>query len=108
MGFSNLLGGGGDQTAGAAPTTGDTPAAPHKSFGDKLGDYFKSRYPIAGGLAGTVFDPAQQPQAAPAAGVAPQAQILPGDQPDYGQMLAMNAMPKQGGGLATILKLIGV
>ena len=105
MGFSSALSGGGDQ--GAAPTTGDTAAtAPHKSFSDRLGDYFKSRYPIAGGLASMVFDPNQQAQTAAPAAVAPQAQILPGDQPDYGQMLAMNAMPKQGGGLAAILKLL--
>lgn len=112
MGLSNMLqGGSGGADAGgatsAAPATGDSSAAaPHKSFGDKLGDYFKNRYPIAGGLASAVFDPSQTAAPAVAANPAPQAQILPGDQPDYSQMIGMNAMPRQGGGLAAILKLL--
>lgn len=32
--------------------------------------------------------------------------IIPGDQPDYSQMIGMNAMPRQSGGLAAILKLL--
>ncbi len=121
MGLSNMLQGGGAAGAeagatpaspdAAAPAGGATTAPEQKSFGDKLGDYFKSRCPIAGGLAGMVFDPNQNQQTAPApaAAVAPQAQILPGDQPDYTQMIAMNAQPQQGGGgLGAILKLIGL
>jgi hypothetical protein len=111
MGLSNMLQGGGatGAEAGAAPATpvgGVEAAAPaQKSFGDRLGDYFKNRYPIAGGLAGMVFDPQQsQPATAP---LAP----MPGGttQPDYSQMIAQNAQPQQGGGgLGAILKLIGL
>lgn len=104
MGFSNILPAGGDQ-AGAAPAAGDA-AAKKPDLGQRLGDYFKSRYPIAGGLASAVFDPSQTAAPAVAANPAPQAQILPGDQPDYSQMIGMNAMPRQGGGLAAILKLL--
>lgn len=115
MGLSNMLQGGGaaGAEAGATPATptgdvpagGATPAAPaQKSFGDRLGDYFKNRYPIAGGLAGMVFDP-QQNQAA----VAPLAPVPGNTQPDYSQMIAQNAQPQQGGGgLGAILKLIGL
>jgi hypothetical protein len=112
MGLSNMPQGGGaaGAEAGAAPATPTTEApggaAPaEKSFGDRLGDYFKNRYPIAGGLAGMVFDPQQsQPATAP---LAP----MPGgtQQPDYSQMIAQNAQPQQGGsGLGAILKLIGL
>lgn len=116
MGLSNMLQGGGaaGAEAGAAPATptteapagGATAAPAQKSFGDRLGDYFKNRYPIAGGLAGMVFDPQQsQPATAP---LAP----MPGgtvQQPDYSQMIAQNAQPQQGGGgLGAILKLLGL
>lgn len=112
MGLSNMLqgGGGADTGAGgatAAPATGDSgAAASHKSFGDKLGDYFQSRYPIAGGLAGMVFNPNQnQAPAAPATSTGP---TDPGvSMPDYSSLIAQNAQPKQGGGgLAAILKLL--
>lgn len=115
MGLSNMLQGGGASGAeagatpaspdAAAPAGGATTAPEQKSFGDRLGDYFKNRYPIAGGLAGMVFDPQQQqPATAP---LAP----MPGgtQQPDYSQMIAQNAQPQQGGGgLGAILKLIGL
>lgn len=45
MGFSSPVEGG-----GAAPADGAAPAK-KPSFGDRLGDYFESRYPAAGGLA---------------------------------------------------------
>ena len=105
MGLSNMLqggsgGGGADAGATAAPATGgDAATAPqHKSFGDKLGDYFKSRYPIAGGLAGMVFDPngQQAPTAQPAS--APLAAMPNNSQPDYSSLIAQNAQPQQGGG----------
>lgn len=103
MGLSNILPGGGDQGGGgAAPATGDAAAPAHQSFGDKLGNYFESKYPIAGGLANMVFGNSQTPAAAAAAPIAP---MPSGTQPDYSQMIAQNAQPKQGsGGLATLLK----
>lgn len=100
MGLSNILPGGEGQ--GAAPTDG-TAAPAHQDFGQRLGNYFESKYPIAGGLAQAVFGggnqaPATQPATAPLAAM-PQA-----GQPDY-SMIAQNAQPKQGGGLAALLKL---
>lgn len=110
MGLSNIIpgadqaGGGG---GGAAPTTGDAAAPAHKSFGDKLGDYFQSKYPIAGGLAGMVFGNNQVPPAVtpPAGGTGA---TDPGmSMPDYSSLIAQNSQPKQSGGLAAILKLLG-
>jgi hypothetical protein len=110
MGLSNILPTGGDQ--GAAPAEGAVPAegaTPAKSpdFGQRLGNYFESKYPIAGGLAQAVFGNNQ----APAAGAAVQPATAPlAAMPQAGQqdtsMLAMNAQPKQGGGgLEALLKL---
>lgn len=113
MGLSNMPQGGsgganaGGATSAAPAANGSSAAAPHKSFGDKLGDYFKNRYPIAGGLASAVFDPSQTATPAVAANPAPQVQILPSDQPDYSQLIAQNAAPKSGGGLSALLKLLG-
>lgn len=115
MGLSNLLPGGEQggaaQTAAAqqAAPTGDA-ATPAKKpdFGDRLGNYFESKYPIAGGLADMVFGNNHQPAAgaptvAPAA--APLAPMPTGGTQDT-SMLAMNAQPQQGGGgLAALLKL---
>lgn len=112
MGFSNLLGGGGDQAAGAAPATGDASATPaaRPDFGQRLGNYFESRYPIAGGLANAVFGDSKQQASvagtAPASAVAPLAAMPSPRQPDY-SILAMNAQPQQrGGGLAALLKFL--
>lgn len=114
MGLSNMRQGGGaaEGEVGAAPATptgdapvgGAAPAGPEKqSFGDRLGDYFKNRYPIAGGLAGMVFPQQGQTASAPLAPMPNQTQ------PDYSQMIAQNAQPQQGGGgLSAILKLIGM
>jgi hypothetical protein len=110
MGLSNILPTGGDQGAapagGAAPAAGD-PVAKKSDFGERLGSYFESKYPIAGGLAQAVFGNNQ----APAAGAAPQPATAPlAPMPQAGQqdtsLLAMNAQPQQGGGgLAALLKL---
>lgn len=99
MGLSNILPAGGDQ-AGAAPAAGDA-AAKKPDLGQRLGNYFESKYPIAGGLASMVFGNNQQAPAAGAAPVTVDAPLpqMPGQPaPDY-SMLAMNAQPKQGGGL---------
>ena len=112
MGLSNILPTGGDQGAapagGTAPAAGD-PAAKKPDFGERLGNYFESKYPIAGGLAQAVFGNNQAP-----AGTAPTAQpataplaAMPtgGTQQDT-SLIAMNAQPQQGGGgLAALLKL---
>jgi hypothetical protein len=102
MGLSNILTGGDGATAeGAAPS-----AKP--DFGDRMGDYFESKYPISGGLAQAVFGQNAQPQAAPTAtpATAPSAAMPNNSQPDYSQMIAQNAQPQQaGGGLAALLKL---
>ena len=102
MGLSNTE----PKAEGAAP-----PAEEKKgpSFGDRLGDYFQKRYPIAGGLAGAAFGQGNQVSSAPTAtGVDAPLQPMPGQpQPDF-SMLAQNAQPQGGGGLAMILKLLGV
>lgn len=95
MGLSNIIPGA-DQASsgggGAAPTMGDAAAPAYKSFGYKLGDYFQSKYPIAGGLAGMVFGDNQVP---------------PAVMPDYSNVVMANAQPQQGGGgLAALLKLL--
>ena len=112
MGFTNLMGGGDLAAGGAAPApTGDAPAgdaAKKPDFGERLGNYFENRFPIAGGLAGAVFGNNAAPQTqAPTAVDAPLPQMPGQPAPDY-SMLAMNAKPEEGGGLAAILKLIGV
>jgi hypothetical protein len=101
MGLSNLLPGGESQGAGAAD---ETAAPAHQDFGHRLGNYFESKYPIAGGLAQAVFGGGNQaPITQPA--TAPLAAMPQPSQPDY-SMIAQNAQPKQGGGLAAILKLL--
>lgn len=105
MGLSNILPGGEGQ--GAAPAEGAAPtgdaAATKPDFGQRLGNYFESKYPIAGGLAQAVFGNNQAPAATPA--TAPLAPMPQAGQPDT-SMLAMNAQPQQGGGgLAALLKL---
>ncbi len=103
MGLSNILPTAGDQ--GAAPAEGAIPAK-LPDFGQRLGNYFDSKYPIAGGLSQAVFGNNQAPEAG--AGVqsatAPLA-VMPQAQQQDTSMLAMNAQPKQGGGLEALLKL---
>jgi hypothetical protein len=79
-------------------------AGGNNSFGGRLEQYFKGRYPVASGLAGMIFDPNnQQPQ---------QQQITPGQTannslPDYSSLIAQNAVPRAPGiGLSTIIKLL--
>lgn len=110
MGFTNLMGGGDPAAGGAAPDPADgvpsgDAAAKKPDFGQRLGNYFENRYPIAGGLANAVFGnnaaPATQ---APTAADAPLPQMPGQPAPDY-SMLAMNAKPQESGGLAALLKL---
>lgn len=109
MGLSNMLpggAGGGDPAAGGAPAGDAAAPATKPDFGDRLGNYFESRFPVAGGLANMVFGQNAAPQ--PAAGQPATAPLAP--MPQAGQqdtsMLAMNAQPQQGGGgLAALLKL---
>lgn len=109
MGLSNILPTGGYQGAapagGTAPAAGD-PAAKKSDFGERLGNYFESKYPTAGGLAHAVFGNQQAPAAAaPTTVDAPLPQMPGQPQPDY-SILAMNTQPKQGGGgLSALLKL---
>lgn len=100
MGLSNILPTGGDQSAAPAADT----AATKPDFGQRLGSYFESKYPIAGGLANAVFGGGQPQAAAPVIADAPLPQLPGQPAPDY-SMLAMNAQPKEGGGLAALLKL---
>lgn len=103
MGLSNIIPTGGDQ--GATPEWRATQA--HQGLGHQLGNYFESKYPVAGGLAQAVFGNNQAPApgatAQPAtAPLAPMPQAGPQDT----SLLAMNAQPQQGGGgLAALLKL---
>jgi hypothetical protein len=109
MGLSNILPGGEGQGAapasGAAPATGDAAPAKSPDFGQRLGNYFESKYPIAGGLAQAVFGGGDTPVPTAQPATAPLAAMPQAGQPDY-SMLAMNAQPQQGGGgLAALLKL---
>lgn len=97
MGLSNGASGGGDAPA----ASGAAPAMPHKDLGDRLGGYFQSRYPLAGGLADMVFGHNQNPDEASR----PSPQMPGQPESDY-SMLSMNSQPRQGGGLATLLKLL--
>lgn len=97
MGFSSPQGG------------GDKPAAPTSNLGSSVLNYMQQRYPIAGGLANAAFGSSVQGVQQPAQEA--QAPVMDqGTMPDYSQMLSMNAKPpsSNGGGLATILKLIGI
>lgn len=106
MGLSNILPGGGGQGAapadGAAPATDATAAPAHQDFGQRLGSHFESKYPVAGGLAQAVFGGSQASASQPA--TAPLVPMPQAGQQDM-SMLAMNAQPKQGGGLEALLKL---
>ena len=100
MGFSNILPGGGDPAAGNA-------AAKKPDFGERLGNYFDSKYPIADGLAQAVFGNNQAPAPGPTAqlATAPLAPMPQAGQQDT-SLLGMNAQPQHGGGgLAALLKL---
>lgn len=114
MSFSIPGGGGGNSGATSAPAVHALnpeavgPGAAHHpdagpSFGAKLGNYFESKYPIAGGLANAVFG--GQPASAPLGNLPTGAEGQ--NQPD---LVAMNAQPKSGGGggLQAILSLIGL
>jgi hypothetical protein len=80
-------------------------AASQPSFGDRLMTYLQNKYPVAGGLANAAFGGHQSSDTNPSVASLPPVQGM--EQPDYSQMLAMNAQPKQGGGgLSTILKLL--
>ncbi len=102
MGFTSLAGAG----SGQENTTQSTPAiTTQSSFSGRLGDYFKNQYPVAGGIAGAMFDPRQ-----PQSGAAP-LMPLPGNvtsQPDYSVLAMQNNQPQRSSGLATVLKLIGL
>jgi hypothetical protein len=85
------------------------PDAGH-SFGDRLGSYFASKYPIAGGLANSVFGGGGAPQVQPAQ--APLGNLPTGaeGQAPMADLVGPNAQPKSGGGggLQAILSLIGL
>ena len=76
---------------------------------DRLAGYFKSRFPVAGGLAQAVFGGGgggdyqpQQPQS-------PLLGMISQPPPVDSSLIGMNAMPKQGGGGgALLLKLLGL
>jgi hypothetical protein len=80
------------------------------SFGDRLGSYFASKYPIAGGLAQAVFGNGGAPQVTQAS--APLGNLPTGaeGQAPQSDLVGMNAQPKSGGGggLQAILSLIGL
>lgn len=93
---SGTPGGGG----GAAPKSS-------MSFGDRLGDLFKERFPVAGGLAGMIGGPrntaATQGMPVPE-NTLPTVDLPQQQLPDYSAQMQQNAQPK-GGGLAALLKL---
>jgi hypothetical protein len=84
-----------------------TPVPVHQSFGDRLGDLFKERFPVAGGLAGMIGGhntAATQGMPVPENGLPP-IQMPTQDLPDYSAQMQQNAQPKSGGGLQALLKL---
>lgn len=99
MGLSNMLGSAG--LKGVAEQE-------HKNLGDRVGDYFKNRFPIASGLAGAVGIGGNNTPAAPmpTMAVAPDMPSMmpevPMPQTDF---LGLNAKPKQGGGMALLKAL---
>jgi hypothetical protein len=99
MGLSNMSpggAGGGDPAAGALP-----------DFGDRLGNYFESRFPVSGGLADMVFGQNAAPESADGQPATAPLALMPQAGQQDTSMLAMNAQPQQGGGgLATLLKLL--
>lgn len=100
MGLSNMSPGGGGG-ASVAPTDNAATLTKKPDFGDRLGSYFESRYPVAGGLANMVFGQNTSPQPVAVAPLAPMPQAGQQDT----SMLAMNAQPKSGDGLKALLKL---
>ena len=111
MGLSNTgadigAGGSADSTTSMASSPTAAPAASgpaHQSFGDKLGAYMASKYPVAGGLAGQVFG-VDQAQQAPTQPGMPQQQNA-----DFGLVDGhAGKMVNSSSGIGTILKLIGL
>lgn len=91
-----------------APVSGGETAAPKTpDFGDRLGAYFSAKYPIAGSLMNAVAGPSTPtgaqtpPMQHETAHAAP---LTAG--PDYSSLISQNAQPKEGGGLAAILKML--
>lgn len=107
MGFTNLMGGGDPAAGGATPTpVGGVPSGDAAAnFDNRPGNYFESKYPIAGGLAHMVFGN-NAPSPGAGAPVPALAALPPGGTQQDSSLLAMNAQPQQGGGgLAALLKL---
>jgi hypothetical protein len=104
--MGNLLSSG--QSAG--PDYGGVPAPKEESFGDKLGGFLKDRFPVAGGLADLVIGGGHHTAPDGVQPVGPASAPLPNmpqqQMPDYSDIIAQNAQPKQSGGLQTILKLL--
>ena len=81
-------------------------SSPNKTtFGDRLGAAFQSRYPLAGAITDGIinFGASPQNQAQPVNML----QSQPQQSTDQEDLVSMNAKPKEGGGLMTLLKLIG-
>jgi hypothetical protein len=72
-------------------------AAEAPSFGDRLGSFMTDRYPVAGGLANSVFGTGQ----APAAQAPPQDIVMS----PSSSLIEMNAKPKSSG-LGELVKLL--
>lgn len=101
MGFSK------DSGAGAQPT-GGSPDEHHNgpNFGQRLQQYATQRSPIAGALLDQVFGQPQMQQQQHSMIQPNQLAPLPGGTPQEHDMTGMNAMPRQGGGLSALLKLL--
>ena len=99
MGMSNL--------SAFLPPSGDPaqvqPETPN--FGDRMGTYAQSHYPVAGGLANAIFGGSNSSQPQPQANLA-YPQLAGQAQQANPMMPAVVEQPKQdGGGLSTLLKL---
>ena len=100
MGFSSPDKTGTSSGAHGTDITGEGATKP--SFGSSLMSAFQKEYPLAGAVANGVMNFGPSPQ-----NEAQKINMQPQEQQPLPDFLAMNAKPKEGGGLMTLLKLIG-
>lgn len=99
MGFSNIDSAQPQKT----PIDEMSHGNPHgPNFGQRLEQYAKDRYPVAGGLMGQVFGAQQQQPQMQAPALAP----MPDGSMQQPDMIGMNAQPKSSGMSNMIVKLL--
>lgn len=115
MGLSNAEIAGGDRSSETQSMASQPVAAPadsgpaHQSFGDKLGSYIAQKYPVAGGLAGSVFGDNSGGQQQQGAASAPLGQMPNQQDPNFGLVDGhAGRMANSSSGIGTLLKLFGI